>query len=60
MTLEHDDLDELAGEIRRLIESNKVFLERVNDEDYEDEDEDEADSDQEAEPESDPEAFEEL
>lgn len=58
MTLEHDDLDELAGEIRRLIESNKVFLERVNDEDYEDEDE--ADSDQEAEPESDPEAFEEL
>lgn len=58
MTLEHDDLDVLAGEIRRLIESNKVFLERVNDEDYEDEDE--ADSDQEAEPESDPEAFEEL
>jgi cell pole-organizing protein PopZ len=58
VTLEHDDLDELAGEIRRLIESNKVFLERVNDEDYEDEDE--ADSDQEAEPESDPEAFEEL
>lgn len=58
MTLEHDDLDELAGEIRRLIESNKVFLERVNDEDYEDEDE--ADSDQEPEPESDPEAFEEL
>lgn len=56
MTLEHDDLDELAGEIRRLIESNKVFLERVNDEDYEDEDE--ADSD--AEPESEPEDFEEL
>jgi len=58
VTLEHDDLDELAGEIRRLIESNKVFLERVNDEDYEDEDE--ADSDPETEPESDPEEFEEL
>lgn len=56
MTLEHDDLDELAGEIRRLIESNKVFLERVNDEDYEDE----ADSDADPESESDPEDFEEL
>jgi len=57
VTLEHDDLDELANEIRRLIESNKDFLERVNDEDYEDEEE--ADSD--PEPESDDtEDFEEL
>ena len=41
--MEHEDLDELAGEIRRLIESNKEFLQRVNDDDYEDE-EDAADA----------------
>ena len=39
MTLEGDELQELASEIRRLIESNKAFLERVSDEAYEDEDE---------------------
>ena len=58
MTLEHDELEELTSEIRRVIESNKAFLERVNDEEYEDEDEGE-----EAEPgaaEQDPEDFEEL
>lgn len=37
MTLEGDDLEELTKEIRRLIESNRVFLERVSDEEYEDE-----------------------
>lgn len=51
MTLESDDLEELTNEIRRLIESNKVFLERVSDEEYEDEDEEaEADSAPDAEP----------
>lgn len=51
MTLESDDLEELTNEIRRLIESNKLFLERVSDEEYEDEDEGaEADSASEAEP----------
>ena len=51
MTLESDDLEELTNEIRRLIESNKVFLERVSDEEYEDEDEEsEADSAPQAEP----------
>ena len=42
MTLEPegDEVEELAKEIRRLIESNRLFLERVNDEEYEDEDED--------------------
>lgn len=51
MTLESDDLEELTNEIRRLIESNKLFLERVSDEEYEDEDEEaEADSAPEAEP----------
>ncbi|QXE90643.1 hypothetical protein [Geomonas subterranea] len=55
--MEHEDLDELAGEIRRLIESNKEFLKRVVEEDYDD-DEEEAD-DEEENPE-DPEDFEEL
>lgn len=58
MTLENEDLEELTSEIRRLIESNKDFLARVNDEDYEDEDEGEGESDQEPEEESD--EFEEL
>ena len=59
MTLEPeaDDVEELAKEIRRLIESNRAFLERVNDEEYEDED-----ADSEAASESEPEAddYEEL
>lgn len=55
MTLEHDDLEELTNEIRRLIESNKQFLERVNDEEYADEDDEE-----ESGPEPGPEDFEEL
>jgi len=55
MTLESDDLQELTNEIRRIIESNKVFLERVGDEEYEDEDE-ESDSG----PEPAPDDFEEL
>jgi hypothetical protein len=37
--LEGDEVEELTKEIRRIIESNRVFLERVNDEEYEDEDE---------------------
>lgn len=41
MTLESDDLEELTSEIRRLIDSNKVFLERVSDEQCESEEEDE-------------------
>ena len=56
MTLEHDELEELTSEIRRVIESNKAFLERVNDEEYEDEGE-EAESEA---AEQDPEDFEEL
>lgn len=58
MTLEHDDLEELTNEIRRLIESNKQFLERVNDEEYADEDED-GDGDESG-TEPGPEDFEEL
>ncbi|WP_224983446.1 hypothetical protein [Geomonas agri] len=54
--MEHEDLDELAGEIRRLIESNKEFLKRVVEEDYDDEDE----ADGEEETPEDPEDFEEL
>lgn len=53
MTLENDDLEELANEIRRLIESNREFLERAGDEDYEDEEGDSA-------PEQGAEEFEEL
>jgi hypothetical protein len=58
MTLEHDELEELTSEIRRVIESNKAFLERVNDEEYEDEDEGEETESGAAE--QDPEDFEEL
>lgn len=53
MTLESDDLEELTNEIRRLIESNRQFLERVGDEDYEDED-------REGDPEQGSEEYEEL
>jgi Sec-independent protein translocase protein TatA len=41
LVLVGDDVEELTKEIRKLIESNKQFLDRVNDEEYEDEDEDE-------------------
>ena len=41
MTPENDDLEELTKEIRRLIDSNKAFLERVSDEAYEDPDNEE-------------------
>jgi len=54
---EGDDVEELAREIRRIIESNRVFLERVNDEDYEDEDEE---SDPGKEPEPGADDYEEL
>jgi len=54
--LAHEDLDELAGEIRRLIESNKEFLKRVVDEEYDDEDE----LDEDGEAPEDAEDFEEL
>lgn len=57
MTPENDDLNELASEIRRLIESNRVFLERVSDEAYEDEEEGEGEG-EEAEPA--PDDYEEL
>lgn len=52
MSLEHEDLEGLAAEIRRIIESNRHFLERVEDEDFP-EDEEETDS-------ADPELDEEL
>lgn len=57
MTLESDDLEELTNEIRRLIESNKAFLERVGDDEYDGDDEGE-----EADPETEEDAddFEEL
>lgn len=55
MSIEHDDLEALADEIRRLIESNKQFLARVNDEEYEDEEDEPS---REGEPDS--EDFEEL
>lgn len=32
----NEDLEELAKEIRRLIDSNKAFLEKVSDDAYED------------------------
>ena len=54
MTVELDDLEELTQEIRKLIEGNKAFLDRVVDEDFDDLDEEEP-SDAEAE-----EEFEEL
>lgn len=38
---EGDEVEELAKEIRRLIESNRLFLERVNDDEYEEEGEEE-------------------
>jgi len=59
MTLEPeaDDVEELAKEIRRLIESNRAFLERVNDEEYEDED---AESGDESVPDPGAEDYEEL
>lgn len=51
--MENDDLEELTNEIRRLIASNKAFLDRVNDEDEDYEGEVEGE-------ESDPGADEEL
>ena len=54
---EADEVEELAREIRRLIEGNRLFLERVNDEEYEDEDDDEESG---AEPEPGSEGYEEL
>lgn len=54
---EGDEIEELAKEIRRLIESNRQFLDRVNDEDFDDE---EPAEDTETEGEGDPEDFEEL
>jgi hypothetical protein len=49
--VEDDDLEELASEIRRLIASNKAFLDRVNDEECEvdGDDDDEADDPESAE-----------
>ena len=52
---EGDEVQELAKEIRRLIESNKLFLQRMNDEEYEDDDEDPG-----PEPEADSGDYEEL
>ena len=59
MTLEPeaDEVEVLTREIRRLIESNRLFLDRVNDEEYDDEDEDTG-AESESEPES--EEYEEL
>ena len=53
---EADEVEELAREIRRLIEGNRLFLERVNDEEYEDEDDEESGG----EPEPGSEEYEEL
>lgn len=58
MSLEDDELEALTDEIRRLIESNKQFLARVNDEEYEEEDQDGDGAAQEGEPDSG--EFEEL
>ena len=58
MTLEGDDLEELSKEIRRLIESNRAFLDRVSDEEYEDLEEEGEQADPQAEPE--PDDYEEL
>lgn len=58
MSFEDDELEALTDEIRRLIESNKQFLARVNDEEYEEEDQDEEGTAQEGETDSD--EFEEL
>ena len=55
---EGDEVELLAKEIRRLIESNRLFLERVNDDEYEDEDEEEERPA--AEPESGEDEYEEL
>lgn len=57
--VEGDEVEELAKEIRRLIESNKQFLARVNDEDYDDEDEAEAGEESDTDADED-EDFEEL
>ena len=56
--LEGDEVEELTKEIRRLIESNKQFLERVNDEEFEDDDE--TDSEAGPDPEAEAEDYEEL
>ncbi len=58
MIPENDDLEELTKEIRRLIESNKSFLQRVGDEEYEDADEEADQADPDGEPQS--EDYEEL
>lgn len=39
MTDEKNDLEEITQEIRKIIDNNKKFLERVFDEDFESEDE---------------------
>ena len=59
LELEADEVEELTREIRRLIESNRLFLERVNDEEYEDDAED-AGADSVAEPQPGAEDYEEL
>jgi hypothetical protein len=61
VTLENDDLQELTNEIRRLIDSNRQFLERVSDEEYDDdEDAEELTLEPEQEGEGEGEDFEEL
>jgi hypothetical protein len=44
VSLETDDLEELTGEIQRLIASNKAFLDRMNDEEYQCDEEGESDA----------------
>ncbi|UFS72745.1 hypothetical protein LPW11_11230 [Geomonas sp. RF6] len=44
MSVEAEELEGLAAEIRRIIESNKHFLERVEDEDFDDDEEDTEDA----------------
>lgn len=41
MSFEDNELEELTGDIRRLIESNKAFLDRLNDDEYQADDDDE-------------------
>ncbi|MBJ6727074.1 hypothetical protein [Geomesophilobacter sediminis] len=60
MSVEWDDLEELTKEIRRQIESNRQFLKRVSDEDFDDEPEAGGDEEVAEETDEDPEDFEEL
>lgn len=44
MADEKNDLEEIAQEVKKIIDNNKKFLERVFDDDFESEDEENAES----------------